>query len=184
MEKIKVEIMQIIEMSKAFNIFDEIYLPIKGYPNYSVSNIGNVQNIRSKRILKCAISTRGYKYVDLCNKGNNKKMKIHRLVADAFIQNKNNKNCVDHINHDITDNNAENLRWATNKENSQNKLKYKSNSSGFIGVSLQKSTKKWVARIKINGKYNYIGSFETAEEASQAYQEQAKLHFGEFHNSK
>jgi hypothetical protein len=74
-----------------------------------------------------------------------------------------------------------NLRWATISENTRNSIKKITNTSGYIGVNYHKN--KWRASIRINGKTKHIGSFETAEEASKAYQEQAKLHFGEFYNS-
>lgn len=48
-------------------------------------------------------------------------MKVHRLVADAFIPNPDNKATVDHINRNKIDNRVENLRWATMLEQSINK---------------------------------------------------------------
>ena len=46
---------------------------------------------------------------------------VHRLVAETFIPNPENKECVDHINNDRHDNYVNNLRWATNKENASNR---------------------------------------------------------------
>lgn len=60
----------------------------------------------------------GYHMVHIGRKNQNKK--IHRLVADAFIPNPENKPTVDHINRDRLDNRVENLRWATTLEQSVN----------------------------------------------------------------
>lgn len=62
-------------------------------------------------------------------KGQQKTFKIHRLVAQTFIPNPDNKPCVDHINTIRDDNRVENLRWVTHKENDNNELtrKHKSN---------------------------------------------------------
>ena len=156
---------------------------IDGYDNYYITTRGRVYNAQTNRYLKTRFCD-GYEIVNLYKEGKMKTKTIHRLMANAFIPNLQNKKCVDHIDHDKTNNTIENLRFATHRENQYNKSKQKNNTSGFIGVSLQKSTKKWVAQINTNGKHIHIGCYETAEEASQAYQEQAKIHFGEFHNSK
>lgn len=69
---------------------------ITDYPNYQVSNYGNVKNIRFNRILKCTITPYGYK---VCSLGKNKFYKpyfVHRLVASAFVDNPNNYPCVNH----------------------------------------------------------------------------------------
>lgn len=48
---------------------------------------------------------------------------LHRIIAEAFIPNPENKPCIDHINHNTLDNRVENLRWCTVKENNDNKKK-------------------------------------------------------------
>ena len=83
---------------------------IKGFENYSVSNLGNVKNNKTNRILK-QDNNKGYKLV----KFNGKNKRVHRLIAEAFIPNPDNKPCIDHINNIRNDNRIENLRWATNK---------------------------------------------------------------------
>lgn len=52
---------------------------------------------------------------------------VHRLVAELFIPNPNNLPCVDHKNHDRTDNRKENLRWVTQKQNANNRIKHSKN---------------------------------------------------------
>lgn len=62
----------------------EIWKTITDYPNYQVSNYGNVKNIRFNRILKCTITPYGYK---VCSLGKNKFYKpyfVHRLVAPHY----------------------------------------------------------------------------------------------------
>lgn len=99
----------------------EIYKPIKDYvEEYEISNIGNVRSIRRKKRLTPNTDKDGYKYIVFSKAGKRKTIKIHRLVAEAFIPNPENKPTVDHINGNRTDNRAENLRWATNKEQSNN----------------------------------------------------------------
>ena len=89
---------------------------------YAVSNLGNVMNAKTGRILKPTLDRYGYYYV--CLSVNNKRQykKIHRLVASAFIDNPEGKQCIDHIDGNRTNNNAENLRWVTPKENTNNPI--------------------------------------------------------------
>ena len=68
------------------------------------------------------IENKKHKYlqVNLRYQGKRKMYAVHRLVAEHFIKNDDNKPCVDHINRDRQDNRIENLRWVTYKENSEN----------------------------------------------------------------
>lgn len=112
-----------------------IWKSIPGYEGlYEVSNDGQVRSIDrfvqfngtpSKvkgKPKRTRIDTDGYPVVTLCREGVAKTMKVHRLVAMAFIPNPDNKPSVDHLNTIRTDNRVENLRWATNKENRNNAL--------------------------------------------------------------
>ena len=94
----------------------EEWRPIIDYPEYEVSNGGEVR--RGGRVLKPTPNSRGYSMVRL---GRNNNKYVHRLVASAFIPNPDNKPQVDHINRIRTDNRVENLRWATVSENQINK---------------------------------------------------------------
>ena len=154
----------------------------KGYPNYMVSSFGNVMNTNTGRVLQPVTNNMGYYYVNLSKNTGAKHILIHRQVANAFLLNNSNKSCVDHIDHNPKNNNIRNLRFATHQENSRNISKRNDNTSGYIGVSYKKRDKKWMASITISGKQKHIGYFNTAEEASNAYQLKAKELFCEFHN--
>lgn len=110
---------------------EEIWKSIKGYEGfYSVSNLGRVRSEERKdrnghnyksRILKNVIGNKrmGYLQVHLSKDGIAKWYSIHRLVAEAFIENPNNYDIVNHIDNNPTNNNANNLEWTTYKGNMQ-----------------------------------------------------------------
>nr|DAS34350.1 MAG TPA: homing endonuclease [Caudoviricetes sp.] len=95
----------------------EEWIPIEGYEGYyEISNLGRVYSIRRNMILKNKISPTGYARVSLSVNGVAKHHAVHRLVANAFIKNPDNKPTVNHINENKLDNRVENLEWATNAE--------------------------------------------------------------------
>lgn len=104
----------------------------------------------------------------------------HRLAWIYQFGNFEEKLCIDHINGVQTDNRIANLRIATYAQNVANSVINRNNTSGFKGVSYQKTSGKWLARIKINGLKRHIGSFDTAEEAGLAYQQASESLHGEF----
>lgn len=89
---------------------------------YRISDNGELYSIRADKILRYSIDPYGYRYYVLCVDGNRRTIKAHRLVAMAFIPNPDNKPAIDHINGIKTDNRVSNLRWCSNKENSNNPL--------------------------------------------------------------
>lgn len=94
---------------------------IEGFESYFISNNGVVYSDKytERKILSPRANKRGYLYVNLCNNGKYKSISIHRLVAQAFIPNTENKPEVNHINGIKTDNRVENLEWVTKSENIQ-----------------------------------------------------------------
>ena len=87
---------------------------------------------------------------------------------------------VDHINGCKWDNRACNLRECSQSENMANQGIAAHNTSGFKGVHWSKAANKWVAQIRVRGKNDHLGVFETKELASAAYEKAAKEAFGEF----
>lgn len=107
---------------------NEIWKDVVGYEGlYQVSNMGRVKSLNywrtgQERLLRLIPSTSGYLKVKLHRDSKGKWYNVHKLVAQAFIPNPNSKPCIDHINTIRTDNRADNLRWVTCKENSNNLL--------------------------------------------------------------
>ena len=97
---------------------DEI--TIADYPNYRITKDGNVFN--GNRMLKPFINKDGYMCVKLSKNGKAKNFFLHRLIAESFIPNPENKPYIDHINCIRTDNRLGNLRWVTIKENNNNPI--------------------------------------------------------------
>lgn len=91
---------------------------IKDYPNYSITKDGRVFNNKHNRYLKPFKRT-GYWSVSLYEAGKMNSIRIHRLLAQAYIDNPENKPCVNHIDGDKTNNNISNLEWCTYKENTK-----------------------------------------------------------------
>ena len=99
----------------------EIWKDISEYDGlYQVSTSGKVKSMRISEtgdLLKAQVAKNGYEYVNLYNSCGMRKVKIHRLVAQAFLNNSENKPQVNHINGCKRDNRMENLEWATPVEN-------------------------------------------------------------------
>lgn len=91
----------------------EVWKDIKGYEElYQVSNLGNVRSLITNKILRP--NTYGeYNSVALFKNKNKSFIRVHRLVAEAFIENPQNLECVNHINENKKDNRESNLEWCT-----------------------------------------------------------------------
>ena len=87
------------------------------YPDYSVSNCGDVRNERTGKVLKNRTVRNGYQIVTLCDDGGHHPCSVHRLVAKEFVENPRNCNTVNHIDGDKSNNNVDNLEWCTQSEN-------------------------------------------------------------------
>jgi hypothetical protein len=111
---------------------EETYKDIKGYEGrYQVSNLGNVYSTpkdgKPNRLLKQEISVRSnsttYRRVSLSKEGKVTRIQVHRLVAEAFIPNPENKPMVNHIDNNGANNSVTNLEWCTHSENMEHSRK-------------------------------------------------------------
>lgn len=163
----------------------EIWKDVKGYENiYKVSDIGRIKSLdridsnnrRVKgRVLKLRHDKDGYVTVELSNKNKGKTMKVHRLVALAFVPNPSNLPQVNHINEIKHDNRVFNLEWSTSRQN-KNHSSNRHSSSKHSGVSFNKKSQKWQVRCGIGFSRKYIGMFTDELEAAKAYQDFCEKH--------
>ena len=147
----------------------EVWKDIVGYEGlYQVSNLGRIKSIGkdADRILKVNKKRNGYIGCVLSKNGIIKHYRVHRLVAEAFIPNTENKPQVNHINGIKTDNNAKNLEWCTAKENINHSFK--------AGLSRGRRDGKNVLSKKIR-QYSLDGAF--IKEWESAMQIQRELGF-------
>ena len=112
---------------------NEVWLPVKGYEGlYEVSDLGRVRSVdrviahvrtasgkclRRGRIKTQSLDCYGYRTTSVCKEGKEKALKVHRMVAEAFLPNPDGLPTVDHINNDKQDNRAANLRWLSFEDN-------------------------------------------------------------------
>lgn len=106
---------------------------------------------------------------------NQRQLQMHREILGAH-----NSLLIDHKNGNGLDNQRDNLRFATNRQNCQNQHKIPGCSSRYKGVSWCKLTNKWKAQIRVNGCKQHIGLFENEETAAVAYDHRAAQEFGVF----
>ena len=106
----------------------EVWKDVLGYEGiYQVSNLGRVKRISKNHLcniryqgeyyLKPLDNGKGYYRMKLSDKGISKRVMLHRIIAEAFIPNLENKKVINHINCDRKDNRIENLEWTTQSEN-------------------------------------------------------------------
>lgn len=92
---------------------EEVWRTIEQYPNYMISNLGNVWSKRREKQLKPCVNSSNYKKYVLSGKN----VYAHRLVAEAFIPNPNNLPEINHKDGNKWNNYVENLEWVTKSEN-------------------------------------------------------------------
>ena len=158
----------------------EYWRAVSVFTNYEISSVGRVRNSKTGRILKSFDNGFGYLMSKLYKDGKGNTIAIHKLVAAAFVDNPEGKQCVDHIDSNTKNNNWENLRPATHSENNRNRSKRANATSIYYGVSWVKKSKKWTAQISINRTVVNLGCFIDEKEAAAVFNAAAIEHYGVF----
>ena len=148
-------------------------MEIRDYNEYLIHNDGRVYSNKynphngtyHNDFLKLAMNESGYHTVKLYNQsGESKSFLVHRLVALHYVENTDpeEKDCVDHIDGNKTNNHYTNLRWTTKMENSNNYQKKRiNNNSGISNIYFDRN---WRYSKRTHGK-NYTKRFKTRDEA-------------------
>ena len=150
----------------------EVWKDVPEYKgHYKVSNLGRIKNINYRGTNRTKYLKSNTKRKSVCLYKNKipKKTSIAVWMAIAFFNFKPNRYSivVDHIDNDATNDCLYNLQVISHRENISKDI---TNKVGYTGV--RKNGKKWNAKIDINNKRIYLGTFETPKEASQAYQKE------------
>ena len=173
------------------NELKEEFRPVPGYEGYyEVSNFGNVKSLEreylingkytstvKERIRKVTLNNRGYLQLILSKDGKCRCIRIHTIVAMAFLGHKpdgTHKIVVDHIDNNPLNNHVSNLQLISSRENlSKDK---KNGTSKYTGVSWHKASNKWRSQIRLGDKSKDLGFFTSEEEAAEAYQNALKIY--------
>lgn len=145
---------------------------------YLVSNLGRITN--QKKIMSQCMINSGYKTTTFKINGVAYKKLVHRIVAQSFLPNLENKREVNHIDGDKLNNTVNNLEWVSSKENKKHAretgltvyniptlgLKL-GKESKYHNVFYDKSRSKWVGVVRVQGKNHFQKRFNTEIEAAR-----------------
>ena len=142
----------------------EEWKEIPNFPKYSVSSQGRIRNTKKEYIRIPDNNSKGYARLRLVEKGKIIRKFVHRLVAELFIGNPENKEMVDHIDGDCKNNAVSNLRWATRSENMLNgKVRKDKKHTTLRNVVKNGNWFRW--RVCVRSQIHTSGNFKTEKEA-------------------
>ena len=113
----------------------EKWKEIEGYPDYMVSDKGNIMSLKhgKTKLLKLKTNSFNYHTVGLFANNKRKSFLVHRLVACAFIHNPKNKPCINHKDGNKKNNCVSNIEWCTNKENNFHRYRVLGQKNALLG---------------------------------------------------
>lgn len=128
-------------------------ISVSGYEGlYTIDELGRIYSAKKQGSrggeISSSISTDGYCRVRLCKCGIHHTYLLHRLVAQHFIENPENKPCVNHIDGDKTNNSVTNLEWCTYSENMQHAVRKGLNATPNLTGELHPQSKLTVELVK------------------------------------
>ena len=159
---------------------EEVWKDIKGYENlYQVSNLGRIKSLgrrsinknghiyySKEKILKSTLTSHKYKVIGLYKNRKSKQAYIHRLIAEYFIPNPENKPHINHKNGIRHDNRIENLEWVTCYENNKH-MKEVLKTAYIFPPKYGKDNPKSRRILQFTKEGKFIKSYETLTEAER-----------------
>lgn len=157
---------------------DEIWKDIIGYEGlYQASSLGRIKslsrivngigvarNTRKETVLKSQVINSGYKVSTFCINYKKKNFFVHRIIAECFVPNLDNKAEVNHINGVKTDNSADNLEWVTGSENKKHAYRIGLRTPIYVKFGSDNHQSKRVYQYDFNG--ILLNSYGSIKEAS------------------
>lgn len=144
----------------------EVWRAVQEFPQYEVSTLGRIRNIKTRKERKPDMNSCGYGRLRLQVKGGNVRKFIHRCVAEAFLDRPEGKSVVDHIDGNRSNNALTNLRWTTQSENLLNGKVRKSS----LPKNIIRYGRGYRWRVRVSGQvHRSAETYPTPEDAYAAF---------------
>ena len=143
---------------------------LKSNSNYEINRKGQVRNVKTKRIIKAHLNKiTGYIQINLRKNKETKMNYMHRLLAEAFmgLDSTGYERVVDHIDGNKSNNNLDNLRIITQRENTSKKHLKENRTSKYTNITFCKRNNRFVAVLFIKNKNKFICSDKNEDKCNE-----------------